>query len=463
MVWLVRLIPVAVLAVFAAAIGLWLSGGRESDEIALRLPGADHRTEEAASAAPLDLSGEFIRGDGKPSSDTGSWSGFRGANYDGISSEEGVWTAPAPAKLWEITLGEGYGGPAIRNGRVYLLDYDAVKRADALRCISLADGKEIWRRSYPVDVKRNHGMSRTVPVVDERHVVSIGPKCHVLCLDRETGDYRWGMDLVRQYKTKVPPWYAGQCPLIDNGRVILAPGGSALMIAVDAATGKVLWETPNPRGWEMTHTSIIPMEFGGVRMYVYAGSGGVAGVDADTGRLLWDTTAWKVKIAAVPSPVPLGDGRILLTGGYDAGSMMIRLAPTGDGFNVETLWTVRPDVFGAEQQTPIFYQGFIYGVIPGGQMVCLDPDSGKQRWASGKHRFGIGPYMIAGGVIYVTSDTGTLSVIPASPAEFRLMGSADVIPHGHECWGPMALASGKLLVRDLTRMVCLDLTKAAHE
>lgn len=74
----------------------------------------------------------------------------------------------------------------------------------------------------------------------------------------------------------------------------------------------------------MTHTSIIPLEVDGVRMYVYAGSGGVAGVDAQTGKLLWETTAWKVKIAAVPSPVPLGDGRILLTGGYDAGSMMMR-------------------------------------------------------------------------------------------------------------------------------------------
>ena len=234
------------------------------------------------------------------------------------------------------------------------------------------------------------------------------------------------------------------------------------MIAVDCETGKVVWETPNPRGWDMTHTSIIPMEFGGVHMYLYAGSGGVAGVDAQTGKVLWETTAWKVKIAAVPSPVPLGDGRILLTGGYDAGSMMIRLMPSGDGFNVETLWIAKPDVFGAEQQTPIFYKGNIYGVIPGGQLVCLDPETGKQKWNSGKNRFGIGPYLIAGGVIYVKSDTGTLSVIPADPQEFRLMGSAEVIPKGHECWGPMALASGKLLVRDLTRMVCLDLTKAAQ-
>lgn len=460
--WFVRLIPVAVFAAFALAIGVWFAAGRSADDAMLRVPGTDNRTQEQDAPGAADLAGEFVRGDGKAGNDDGLWPNFRGSTYDGISPEQGGWTAPGPAKLWEIPLGEGYAGPAVRDGRVYLLDYDATKRADVLRCIALGDGKEIWHRAYQVDVKRNHGMSRTVPAVGDRYAVALGPKCHVLCVDRKTGDYKWGMDLMRQYRTKVPPWYAGQCPLIDNGRAIIAPGGSALMIAVDCETGKVAWETPNPRGWDMTHTSIIPMEFGGVHMYIYAGSGGVAGVDAQTGKLLWETTAWKVKIAAVPSPVPLGDGRILLTGGYDAGSMMVRLMPSGNGFNLETLWTDKPDVFGAEQQTPVFYKGNIYGVIPGGQLVCLDPETGKQKWNSGKNRFGIGPYLIAGGVMYVTSDTGTLSVIPADPQEFHLMGSADVIPKGHECWGPMALASGKLLVRDLTRMVCLDLTKAAQ-
>ena len=82
-------------------------------------------------------------------------------------------------------------------------------------------------------VKRNHGMSRTVPAVTDKLVVAMGPKCHVVCLDAVTGELRWGLDLVRQYGATVPPWYAGQCPLIDNGAVILAPGGKdALLLAV---------------------------------------------------------------------------------------------------------------------------------------------------------------------------------------------------------------------------------------
>ena len=135
------------------------------------------------------------------------------------------------------------------------MDYDREHRQDALRCLSLADGQEIWRYAYPVAVKRNHGMSRTVPALTDKIVVAMGPKCHVVCLDTDSGNLRWGMDLVRQFGTTVPPWYAGQCPLIDGDAVILAPAGpQAMLIAVSAAgtngqTGDILWRTPNPRGW----------------------------------------------------------------------------------------------------------------------------------------------------------------------------------------------------------------------
>lgn len=456
-------IPGVSLLIAVAAMGTWLARGGLYASIATpRLPGQD-RVGIPTTTAPanINLSGVFARGPGEPATSTAIWSGFRGPDSDNVSKETTpLLKALEPSKLkqlWEIPLGEGYAGPAIRNGRVYLLDYDAVTRADAIRCLSLDDGREIWRRAYSVDVKRNHGMSRTVPAVSDKYLLTLGPKCQVVCLDATTGDYKWGMDLPRQYQTKIPPWYAGQCPLIDQTRAILAPGGSSLMIAVDCETGKVLWETPNPRGWEMTHTSILPMEFGGVKTYVYVGSGGVAGVDAETGKLLWDTTAWRVKIAAVPSPVSLGDGRIFLSGGYDAGCMMIQLEPAAGGFAVKTLWSQRPATFGSEQQTPIFHKGAIYGAIPGGVMVCLDPATGKQRWTSGQTRFGIGPYLIANDTIYITSDTGLLTAIAAQDQEYQPLGSAKIWPSAHEAWGPMALADGRLLVRDLTRLVCLDL------
>jgi len=304
-------------------------------------------------------------------------------------------------------------------------------------------------------VKRNHGMSRTVPAVTEKYVVALGPKCHVTCLDSTSGELKWAIDLVRTYGTKVPPWYAGQCPLIDGGRAIIAPGGRALMIAVDLETGKVVWRTPNLNAWQMTHCSIMPIDFAGRRMYVYCASGGVAGIDAQNGAILWQTTDWRINIAAIPTPVIMGDGRIFLTGGYNSGCMLLELKQQNGKIVPNTVFRLKPNVFGSDQQTPIFYEGHIYGVIPGGQLACLGLD-GKQVWTSGsQHRFGLGPYMIAGGMIYVMNDTGLLSLVEASPAGFKLLAEAQVL-HGHDSWGPMALAGGRLILRDLTNMVCLD-------
>src|SRR6185295_20288549 len=90
-------------------------------------------------------------------------------------------------------------------------------------------------------------------------------------------------------------------------------------------TGKPLWQTPNPREWKRTHSSVQPMDFAGRRLYVYCASGGVVGADAKDGAPLWESSDWKISIATVPSPLPLDGGKVFLTGGYNAGSLMLQL------------------------------------------------------------------------------------------------------------------------------------------
>jgi len=437
----------------------WL-GGVRFPRVEKRVPGAD-LLGSLPGMKPADLKGTFTKLGGVPAQIPGDWPGFRGVNHDNICVDPTPlarsWDSGGPKALWTAEMGEGYAGAAVRKGCAYVLDYDQAQRMDVIRCLSLADGHDCWRRAYSVSVKRNHGMSRTVMAVNDKYAVSLGPKCHVVCVDADSGDFRWALDLPRSYHTKVPPWYAGQCPLIDGDRLVLAPGGEKMMIATDLATGKVRWETPNPHGWAMSHSSIIPTTFHGKRMYLYCASGGVVGVDAENGAILWETDAWKISIATVPTPVLLPDGRIFLTGGYNSGSMLLQLTEQGGKFGVKVLWHVKPDVFGSDQQTPIYYQSYLYGVIPGGQLVCLDAE-GKQVWNSGAARFGLGPYIIAQGMIYLVNDTGTLTLAEATPAGYHQLAQAKVMK-GHDAWGPLALVNGRLIARDLTSMVCLDVRK----
>lgn len=448
------------LALAVLAFWLW---PRDPLGLESRVPGRDHAPDAAGGAGGNPVQkGELVRGDGKPADLPGEWPQFRGPRRDGISHEKIAlnrnWTATPPRQLWAVDVGEGYAGPAVSQGRVYLMDYDREKQHDALRCLSLADGREIWRFSYPVATKRNHGMSRTVPALASNLVVAIGPKCHVLCADATTGELRWSLDLVRQFGTTVPAWYAGQCPLIEGDRVILAPAGkSNLLMAVELQTGNIVWQTPNPRGWKMTHASVMPMQLGNRRVYIYCGSGGVAAVSASDGALLWDSTEWKISIATVPSPVAFDDGRVFFTGGYNAGALMLQLTEQDGKVSAKTVFRTTAEVFGATQHTPILHHGHLFGTRADGEFVCLGLD-GKVVWSSGpKTNFGLGPWLLAGDLIFVMDDSGKVTLVEASTAGYKELGSMQVIK-GHDAWGPMALVGGRLLARDLTKLVCLDVS-----
>jgi outer membrane protein assembly factor BamB len=410
---------------------------------------------------------ELTAGSGKPSAVSGTWSNFRGDNFDAVSSEtiplvKAVSeTSPALPELWSLPLGEGFAGFAVRNGCIYILDYDMQNKRDALRCLSLDDGGEIWRFSYPERIKKNHGMSRTIPAVTDKYCVALSPLCRVMCVDAQSGKERWFIDLKQKYAATVPEWYAGQCPVIrEHSAAIIAPAGpEALLVALDCETGNEIWRTPNPFGWTMTHSSIMPMTLDGRQTFVYFGKGGVVGVDAADGKILWSTTDWQIEIATCPSPVILPGSRIFCCGGYLSGSLMLQISKNGEQYEAKTLFRLKDAFFGSEQQTPLFYDGHLFGIRQRDkQFVCLDL-SGSVVWTSGaKARFGSGPYIVADGMFLILDDDGKLTACEATSKAYRQLFSAQVLDD-HGCWAPMAIIQGRLLLRDQVSMKCLDLRK----
>ena len=419
----------------------------------------------------VPVEGELTRGNGTPSAISVTWSHFRGDNRNAISTEtiplRKNWTNDSPPPtLWGLPLGEGFAGFAVRNGCVYILDYDEPNQRDTLLCLSLDNGEEIWRFSYPVAIKKNHGMSRTIPAVTDQYCVSLGPMSHVLCVDALTGEEKWLIDLRHEYGTVVPDWYAGQCPLIVTlpGRelpsAIIAPvGPEALMVALDCETGEEVWRTPNPFGWHMTHSSIMPMTLDGQLTFVYLGEGGLAGVRAADGEILWSKTDWKTALATCPSPVILSEDRIFFCGGYNRGSGIIQIVSdslTGK-YQALTLAELPDNVFDSEQQTPIYYEGHIFGLRQRDKrFVCLDT-SGRIVWESGRtERFGSGAYIIADGMILIVDDDGMLFGLRAVPSGYHKLFEVQIM-EDHACWAPMAIVQGRLLLRDQFTMKCIDL------
>ncbi len=453
---------------------LWWMSTDPTKGMEVSLPGADNRGKAVAIEENIIIGEHFQKVSENYTRLPEKWERFRGANFDNISTTNTSlleqFPETGPDIVWSVDLGEGHSGAAIWEGLAYVLDYDEETRADVLKCLSLTDGTELWKRWYNVNIKRNHGMSRTVPAITEEYIVTIGPRCHVMCVDRKDGNFRWGIDVAKDYNSEVPFWYTGQCPLVDGNKAIIATGGDALMIAVDCSSGEVLWEIPNPKGWKMSHSSVMPFEFEGQKMYVYSAIGGLFGVAAsepDEGKLIWETNAWNHSVVA-PSPVCMPDGKIFMTAGYGAGSMMVQLMKQNGKFEVQVLDEYTPkEGLACEQQTPVYYKGHLFGVLPKdagalrNQFVCVHPDDPKKIvWASGKEaRFGLGPYFIADGKFYLLSDLAELTIIEPSLDGYMQLEQATIIEGGHDAWAPLATADGYMILRDSKKMVCINMKK----
>ena len=139
-----------------------------------------------------------------------------------------------------------------------------------VHCRPLATGKEIWQFRESREIRPNHAITRTVPAVDGRYVFSLDPKCVLHCLDAKTGKEFWRKNLVTRIQDHHSALVQRAVPA-DRERTasIIATGGDAIMVALDKATGKEIWRTPNPGKLLLSHASVMPAVLGGVKQYLY--------------------------------------------------------------------------------------------------------------------------------------------------------------------------------------------------
>ena len=78
------------------------------------------------------------------------WPWVYGPARNNTSDQKGLlrtWPQEGPKVLWTAPVGLGFGGPAVSDGKVYLLDRDE-QVGDTLRVFDLASGKELWTFAY---------------------------------------------------------------------------------------------------------------------------------------------------------------------------------------------------------------------------------------------------------------------------------------------------------------------------
>ena len=413
------------------------------------------------------------------------WPQYLGPNRNSTSSEKGIlrtWPEKGPEVLWTVDVGIGFGGPVVKDGKVYLLDRDD-EIGDNMRCFDLSNGKELWNFAYDAPGSVMFPGSRSVPALNGNHVYSCGPYGDLYCIDINAHKPAWNKNIWTDFGgSQIPRWAITQCPLVYGDLLIVASQApQAGVVAYNKLTGDVKWATTSlgPVGYVSpvivkvggeVHVVMITASAGG--RGTTASGGKVVGIDPITGKILWEYTNWQCSIP-VPCAVDAGEGRVLITGGYEAGAAMIKIERKADGsYGVTELY--KNIDFGAHTQPPVLYNGYFYAQYSTNErrdgMVCMSMD-GRVMWKTGRSPgFMRGSIILADGLILATDGEQTLYLIEPSPSEFKPLASAELLiakpgedqmveRFGNQNWAPIALVGDMLLIRDQSRLMCVRIAK----
>ena len=416
------------------------------------------------------------------------WPQFCGPTRDNISVETGLaksWPAEGPEVLWTVGVTTGYAGPAIKDGKVYLMDHEGGE--SSLRCLAFDSGKELWRVKFddPGELKsKKYEGTRGTPTVTEDSLYAVTLHGTVLCVDLKSHKLVWSKNMQRDYGKISEAWGFAQSPLLVGDLVIIAPLTKTHgVMAMDQKSGEVVWTNNDYFGEGYASPSLIQID-GEDQILVVAGgekpkkpsrrkSKDAKEAPAETktqrptvvyalsptdGKVLWNYKDWSCT-KPIPHPVMTGKDTLFITSGYKSVSAMIQVA----GNNVKELWKTEEAATWIEQ--PIFVNEhlFVGGTTKKSSkgLVCINLD-GEVQWDTnqieGAPAFDHLNMLAADGMLIgLDGNSGLLHLIEANPEKFSELASAKVVAEKGQTWAPIALSDGKLLVRDHTQMKCLNL------
>jgi len=404
---------------------------------------------------------------------TGNWPQFRGPNRDGRSVDTNLlkqWDAGGPALVWKTSgLGAGYSSLSIGGDRLFTMgDLEGSQHVLAL---SATDGKVLWKAKVgPIWQDRFPG-PRSTPTVDGALIYALGTEGDLVCLEAATGKERWRRNLGRDFGGQVmSDWKFSESPLIDGDRVVVTPGApDAALVALNKTTGAPIWKAKLPTlgtaGRDGAgYSSVVVSNGGGVKQYVQLLGRGVVGIRASDGEYLWGYNKVANNVANIPTPIVQGDF-VFASSGYQTGSVLLKLAPAGDGKVTATeQYFLDGKSFQNHHGGFVLVDGYIYGGHGhrAGFPACLELATGTLKWGGDIRNDGRGSAAIAyaDGHVYYRYENGLVILVEATPAGYKEKGKLQVETSDLLSWAYPVIAGGRMYLRDKDSLYVYDLRKA---
>ncbi len=381
------------------------------------------------------------------------WPGFRGPNRDSVIHGVQIktdWSTSPPVEIWRRPIGPGWSSFAVHGDLLYTQE----QRGDdeVVSCYRVSTGEPVWRHRDAIRFYESNGGAgpRATPTLSHGRVYTLGATALLNALDAGTGKVVWSHNAATDTGRKTPEWGFTSSPLVVDDLVIVAVSGT--LAAYDAATGKPRWVGPQHGG---SYSSPQLATIDGVAQILLLSAPGAVSVSPADGKLLWEHT-WEG--GAIVQPALTADGGILINAMSAMGGIATRrlaVARGTGGWTVEERWT--SNGLKPYYSDFVIHKGHAYG-FDGSILACIDLEDGKRKWKGG--RYGTGQLVLLADqdVLLVTSEDGELALVRATPDQFTELARIPAL--NSKTWNHPVLVGDHLLVRNGEEMAAFRLPLA---
>jgi len=381
------------------------------------------------------------------------WTNYRGPKRDGNYEATPVltsWPSGGLTPIWKQPIGVGFASFVIADGRAYTIEQRRGQEVAA--AYDFATGREVWKQEWSAEYSDSTGDGpRATPTWDQGRVYALGATGELRCLDANTGSVIWGKNILSDNGAENLQWAQAASPLVVDDKVIVLPGGSSgkSVVAYNKNTGAPVWKVLNDR---QAYVSPMLVELAGRRQIVVVSSSRVIGLVPESGAVLW-SYPWDTDMGInVSQPVMVDSNRFFISSGYGKGAALVEVKGSGASFTATTIW--ENINMKNKFNSSVLHNGYVYG-LDEGILTCLDVNTGERKWKEG--RYGYGQVLLASGHLIVTSDTGDLALIKASPDKYIEVARFTALQG--KTWNYPAIADGRLLVRNANEMAAYDISR----
>ncbi len=386
----------------------------------------------------------------------GDWPQFLGPNRDGTTTEVvEPWTGDLKV-AWKKPVGDAHSSSVVADGIVYAFYQPKGKNADALAAFDAKTGDLKWEKSYDrPEFKPLFGNGpRGTPAVAGGKVFTYGGTGVLAGWDAKTGEIDWTVDALKEFKANNLFFGTSASPLAIDGKVVALVGGKgAGIVALDAKTGKTVWQTSDDPSSYASPTIIDKQ--------IVALTGSNLRGTAPDGKTLWEVP-FKDRLNE-SSTTPLSAGGLIFASSVTAGSIAVKVTEADGKFKTETVWENK--ALTCYFSTPVVVGDYFYMVNGAASLKnatitlrCVEIKTGKVAWEKknvGKYHAAILRCGPAGKEkLLMLDDNGFLTLFEPNPKEFKELAKSKVCGN---TWAHPALADGRLYIRDDKELLCIEL------